>query len=249
MNLISVIKKLWNDASYPTDSPKYKYSEAKTILEQSLTDNISFIGEKDESSERTSFLNKLKATRIANINRLMIDHISLNSIRNKLEMLSNSIKGNFDILMISETKLDSTFPSNQFTIEGYAGPIRFGRSGREGGILLYIRDDIPARVLITSLPRDLERFFVELNLRSKKILMCCSYSPAKNNTSSHLSIVGRLFDSYMSSFDNFLVIGDLNSEISEMVMSEFCETYLQNLVKDPTCYKNPSKRICIDKFP
>ena len=88
----------------------------------------------------------------------MIDHISLNSIRNKLEMLSNSIKGNFDILMISETKLDSTFPSNQFTIEGYAGPIRFGRSGREGGILLYIRDDIPARVLITSLPRDLERF-------------------------------------------------------------------------------------------
>ena len=38
-------------------------------------------------------------------------------------MLSNSIKGNLDILMISETKLDSTFPSNQFTIEGYAAPI------------------------------------------------------------------------------------------------------------------------------
>ena len=45
----------------------------------------------------------------------------------------------------------------------------------------------------------------------------------------------------------FLVIGDLNSEISEMAMSEFCETYnLQNLVKDPTCYKNPSKPTCID---
>ena len=51
----------------------------------------------------------------------------------------------------------------------------------------------------------------------------------------------------MSSYDNFLVIGDLNSEISEMAMSEFCETYnLQNLVKDPTCYKNPSKPTCID---
>ena len=29
MNLIFVIKKLWNDASYPTDSIDYKYSEAK----------------------------------------------------------------------------------------------------------------------------------------------------------------------------------------------------------------------------
>ena len=29
----------------------------------------------------------------------------------------------------------------------------------------------------------------------------------------------------MDSYDKFLVIGDLNSEISEMGMSEFCETY------------------------
>ena len=29
----------------------------------------------------------------------------------------------------------------------------------------------------------------------------------------------------MDSYDKFLVIGDLNSEISEMSMSEFCETY------------------------
>ena len=140
--------------------------------------------------------------------------------------------------MISETKLDSTFPSNQFTIEGYAAPIRFDRNGRGGGIILYIREDISATLLKTSLPKDFEGFFVELNLRKKKILMCCSYNPAKSNISSHLSMVGRSLDSYMSSYDNFFVIGDLNSEISEMAMSEFCETYnLQNLVKDPTCYK------------
>ena len=51
----------------------------------------------------------------------------------------------------------------------------------------------------------------------------------------------------MSSYRNFLVIGDLNLEISEMAISEFCETYnLHNLVKDPTCYKNLSKPTCID---
>ena len=51
--------------------------------------------------------------------------------------------------------------------------------------------------------------------------MCCSYNPAKRNISSYLIIVGRSLDRCMSSYDNFLVIGDLNSEISEMVMAEF----------------------------
>ena len=149
--------------------------------------------------------------------------------------------------MISETKLDSTFPSNQCTTEGYTDPIRYDRNGRGGVILLYIREDIPARLPTTSLPKDVEGFFVELNLREKKILMRCSYNPAKSNISSHLSIAGRSLDSYMSSYCSFLVVGDLNSEISEMAMSQFCEIYnLHNLVKDPTCYKNPSKPTCID---
>ena len=60
----------------------------------------------------------------------MTGYININSIRNKFEMLSNSIKGNLDILMICETKLGSTFPSNQFKTEGYAVPIRFDRNGR-----------------------------------------------------------------------------------------------------------------------
>ena len=100
----------------------------------------------------------------------MIGHININSIRNKFEILSNSIKGNLVILMISETKLDVTFPSDQLTIEGYAAPVRFDRNGRRGGILLYIREDVPARSLTTSLPKDFEGFFVELNLRKKKNL-------------------------------------------------------------------------------
>ena len=163
-------------------------------------------------------------------------------------MLSNSIKVNLDILIISEKELDSTFPSNQFTIEGYVASIRFDRSGSGGRILLYIREDIPARLLTTSFLKDLEGFFVELNLHKKKILMCCSYNPAKSNISYHLSIVGRSLDSYMSSYNHCLVIGDLNSEINEIVMSEFCDRYnLQNLlVKDPTCYKNPSKHTYTD---
>ena len=51
----------------------------------------------------------------------------------------------------------------------------------------------------------------------------------------------------IASYDNFLVAGDLDSKISKMAITEFFKTCnLQNLVKDPSCYKNPSKSTCIN---
>ena len=84
---------------------------------------------------------------------------------------------------------------------------------------------------------------MELNLRKKRYL-CVVRTVLLRAT--YLLILVLSGDQWMP-YDNFLDIGDLNSEISEMVMSEFYDTYnLQNLVKDPTCYKNPSKPTCID---
>ena len=39
-------------------------------------------------------------------------------------MLSSMVKDNIDILMVWETKLDSSFLQAQFRIEGYAPPFR-----------------------------------------------------------------------------------------------------------------------------
>ena len=90
--------------------------------------------------------------------------------------------------MISETKLDSTFPYNQFTIRWYGVPIKFNRNARRG-ILLYIREDIQVRLLTISLPKDCGRSFAELNLRKKKILMCRSYNTASSNTALQQHII------------------------------------------------------------
>ena len=77
----------------------------------------------------TSSLNKLKETRIANRLDWSLKHRFLYEINLKCSQIS--IKGNLDILMVSETKLDSTFPSNLFTVEGYVASIRFDRNGIE----------------------------------------------------------------------------------------------------------------------
>ena len=56
----------------------------------------------------------LKALRLKNFNKLIIAHENINSLKNKFEFLISLIKDNIDILMISEIKLDSSFPTNQF---------------------------------------------------------------------------------------------------------------------------------------
>ena len=61
------------------------------------------------------------------------------------------------ILVISDTKLDKNFPVGQFLIDGYNVLFRFDRNGNGGGILLYIREDIPLKLL--SIYQDIEGFF------------------------------------------------------------------------------------------
>ena len=60
--------------------------------------------------------------------------------RNKFELLSDIIKNNIDVLMISETNLDSSSPNGQFQIHDYSEPYRFGRIGNGGGILVFIQE-------------------------------------------------------------------------------------------------------------
>ena len=80
------------------------------------------------------------------------------------------------ILLASETKLDDTFPVGQFCINGYSTPYRLDRTSHGDGILLYIAEDIPSKMLkLEPVQNNFEGFFVKINLRKKKWLLSCSY--------------------------------------------------------------------------
>ena len=51
---------------------------------------------------------------------------NIKSIKNKFEMLPLLFHQEIDILMISETKMDHSFPTEQFIIEGYSKIYRLG---------------------------------------------------------------------------------------------------------------------------
>ena len=67
-----------------------------------------------------------------------------------------------------------------------------------------------------------------------------AYNRASETTSYFLDNVSKSLDKTMANYDNILILGDLNSTLSDAPMKNFCELYnLENLIKEPTCYKNP----------
>ena len=138
------------------------------------------------------------------MNRPIISQLNKNSIRNKFKFLEKDICANLDILLISETKLDDSFPSAQFLLDGFLKPYRLDRCSNGGGILLYIRDDIPSCLLSNS--NKTESIFDEINFRKKKWLICASYNPHKSNISNHLHHLGKGLDNYIGNYDNILLL-------------------------------------------
>ena len=190
----------------------------------------------------------LKNFRIQNLNRIIIGNLNINSLRNKHKMLTDIVIGKIDILLITESKLGPSFPSAEFRIPSFSNPYRRDRNCFGGGIILYIRDDIPCKLLPSDeLLENIECLMVEIILKKAKWLIVNFYNPSKTLISKQLALLSKAIDHYISNYDNILIMGDFNSEMAENPMIEFCSTYnLKNLVIEPTCFKNPENPSCID---
>ena len=144
----------------------------------------------------------LKTIRDHNLNKVIFAHLNTNSIRNKFEELISQVKGTVDVLMISETKIDDSFPIANFLIDGFSQPYRIDRNSSGGGIMLYVREDIPSNLLkVESLT--IEGFYVELKLRSENWLINCSYNSNRNVISNHIGALSDFLDFHSSTYNYY----------------------------------------------
>ena len=82
----------------------------------------------ESANEQDDVNTAVKNVRIKNRNGLIIAYLNINSIRNKIDFLRPMISESIDVLIIAETKIDNTFPTRQFVIEGYMKPFRYDRN-------------------------------------------------------------------------------------------------------------------------
>ena len=194
----------------------------------------------------------MKNLKLKNPRKITIGHLNINSIRNKFTAIKEAIKNNLDIIIFSETKLGDSFPTGNFLIPGYKQPYRLDVSETKGGLLIFIRDDIPSRPLNQfKLPKDIQMLPIEINLRKQKWLLLPFYRPPptidiEKMKEHFLETLSNTINHYKT-YSNLLLIGDINLEVTDKKLASFIETHdLYSLIKEPTCFKSLLNPSCID---
>ena len=81
-----------------------------------------------------------------------------------------------------------SFPKSQFLKKGFSDFFRIDQNVHDGGILLFVREDIPTKGLSTeSIPS-------EYYLSKPKWLISCSYNLHKNTIFKHTEILSKNLD-------------------------------------------------------
>ena len=103
--------------------------------------------------------------------------------------------------------VDSTFTTAQFLIDGFQKPIRFDRNAQGGGLMIYIRDRVPAKELSdVNIPNGIECGIVEINVHKKKWIMLGIYRPPSQKEKEFFDEFGKVLDTCAVKSDNFIVM-------------------------------------------
>ena len=119
-NFISRIWMFWcNEGSYK----ELKFFNSAPTLETLIS--VSF---DNFSIDKNSPEFVLKHLRFNHPKNIIIGHLNINSIRNSFDLLKKMVAEETDILMITEIKLDDSFPASQFSIQGFCTLFRLDRT-------------------------------------------------------------------------------------------------------------------------
>ena len=178
-------------------------------------------------------------------------HINVNGFRSKfIELKDILLNGTFDLLAVSETKLDSSFPPSQFHVPNFT-LYRADRNSRGGGILCYVLSTIPHRIRndILSPTSLIEHIILELKVKDKKIFIVSLYRPPNVSTQNLIDALENLCCTCLSENCCLYIMGDLNVDFSNdsHYLIDIMSVYdVKNVVKQPTCFKSKDNPSTID---
>ena len=184
---------------------------------------------------------RTKKQRLDNANNKIIGHLNINSFRKKFFFVKDLKL--FDVVLVSESKLDHTFPSSQFRINGYKS-FRLDRNCSGDGLILYVNENISCKPLQehVHLP-NFEVIAIEFYQNNQKWLLLGLYKPLNQKTSDFIENLSLILDLFLKNSDKVTLIGDFNLSSEDVSFESFVKAYkLTSLIKEATCsqFSNPS---------
>ena len=193
------------------------------------------------SDESKNIFDDLLSLRKKNPNLFLCSHLNINSLRYKFysiqELLTNNI---VDLLFLSETKIDNSFPDATFMVDGFH-MWRADRTAHGGGIVAYLRSDIAGERRTDLEFTDIESISVEIKLENSKCLISCVYKPPSTCNNVFKKSFTDTVDKILCKFDNLILIGDMNFDMLDkekcQTLNDVCDIFdLENVINKPTCF-------------
>ena len=177
---------------------------------------------------------------------LLCGYLNINSLGNKIHDLRVIIHGvTLDYFVISETKLDNSFPNAQLAMSNYG--IRARRDRDKHGCSSI---DFESKGLICKRLRKYELLNIEVicsevTISNKNWVIFSIYRQLDySNLLAFFKELGKYLNQACENYDNFIEMGDFNTNIRQTSpeshkLDEFCIPFsLANIIKSATCFTN-----------
>ena len=167
---------------------------------------------------------------------MIFSYLNIISIRNKFGDLNKIVDGNINILCITETKLDESFP--QFILH---------ITDKKDGLMVFVNSHIPSRRLNdVKIPSNTQIIPSEINIRKEKWLVASIYKAPSQENKYFLWYLTNLLEFYSTRYEKVIVLADFNIEAENKGMKDFLqEDTFYNMMKQNTCFKGDGG-LCMD---
>lgn len=203
----------------------------------------SFDGSSSSSYGSASLLDTLNLSK-----HLSFIHYNVQSIANKIDILTTELS-EFDILAFSETWLHPSIKTEDLLMQSFKPPERKDRArDHHGGVMIYVKDTIHYKRRNDLEPVGVECIWIEVQLKSTRLLFGLFYRPPNTNSDYFSSIEDSISLALDTQISNIFVTGDFNfnmlTQQTSRKITEICEQFsLYQTINEPTHFTEHSSSL------
>lgn len=194
-----------------------------------------------DSDSDTSYSDMLK-------NNFSVVHYNVQSAYHKMDILETELSC-FDIISFSETWFNSNVDSSEVSINGFRAPFRNDRTDDgHGGVAVYVKYNIPCLRRHDLEMLNVESVWLEVRLKSKRILVGTFYRPPNSNQSILTDIERSVDLAVDTRISDIIILGDFNLDMlklnSRRKIENICQQYdLKQVINEPTHFTESSSSL------
>lgn len=175
------------------------------------------------------------------MDKFKLAHINARSLSAGFNNIKeNILENDYNIFLISETWLSDTIDNRAVEIEGYH-LVRADRTGRGGGVGIYLKKTVQFELLEVSKSNFSEQLWIKILIHKKKYGIGVVYRPPNSNSNEFFEHFEDVIANILPTCDGVIAMGDININLLDLdnINTKRCNAFLdafdlKQIITEPT---------------